>query len=191
MAINCSTTVRTAVATSVSTATSQMTAIPGVGSPAAVFSTSDPSRSSSGGAPRPGAASPRGAAVDSGHGDHGCARQGGSAAPASTRSRNLPDLSLLGHAAGVSGHAPCPKPRPSVGSSQRCREGWQDTRYSPAAAVTQHLDRYVAEYLPTEADTIKSDTSLFWSTFRRSSVVLLGLGALGLGFGSRRLRRRS
>jgi hypothetical protein len=59
------------------------------------------------------------------------------------------------------------------------------------AAVTQHLDRYVAEYLPTEADTIKSDTSLFWSTFRRSSVVLLGLGALGLGFGSRRLRRRS
>ena len=28
-------------------------------------------------------------------------------------------------------------------------------------AVMQHLDRYVTEYLPTEIDNIKPDTSLF------------------------------
>ena len=41
------------------------------------------------------------------------------------------------------------------------------------AAVMQHLDRYVTEYLPTEVDDIKPDTPLFWSTFgqRRQGLV--------------------
>jgi integrase/recombinase XerC len=34
------------------------------------------------------------------------------------------------------------------------------------AAVMQHLDRYVTQYLPTEVD-VKPDTPLFWSTFGR------------------------
>jgi site-specific recombinase XerD len=33
------------------------------------------------------------------------------------------------------------------------------------AAVMQHLDLYVTQYLPTEVDAIKPDTPLFWSTF--------------------------
>jgi site-specific recombinase XerD len=33
------------------------------------------------------------------------------------------------------------------------------------AAVMQYLDRYVSQYLPTEVEDIKPDTSLFWSTF--------------------------
>lgn len=41
------------------------------------------------------------------------------------------------------------------------------------AAVMQHLDRYVTQYLPTEVDDIKPDTPLFWSTFgqRRQGLV--------------------
>ncbi len=41
------------------------------------------------------------------------------------------------------------------------------------AAVMQHLDRYVSQYLPTEGEDIKPDTPLFWSTFgqRRQGIV--------------------
>jgi len=41
------------------------------------------------------------------------------------------------------------------------------------AAVMQHLDRYVLQYLPTEVDSIPLDTRLFWSTFsqRRQGTV--------------------
>jgi integrase/recombinase XerC len=41
------------------------------------------------------------------------------------------------------------------------------------AAVVQVLDRYVAQYLPTQVDEIKPDTPLFWSTYgrRRQGVV--------------------
>jgi len=41
------------------------------------------------------------------------------------------------------------------------------------AAVEQHLDRDVTQYLPTELDDIKPDTPLFWSTFgqRRRGLV--------------------
>ena len=41
------------------------------------------------------------------------------------------------------------------------------------AAVMQHLDRYVTQYLPTEVDDVKPDTPLFWSTFgqRRQGLV--------------------
>jgi integrase/recombinase XerC len=41
------------------------------------------------------------------------------------------------------------------------------------AAVMQHLDRYVTQYLPTEVDDIKPDMPLFWSTFgqRRQGLV--------------------
>jgi integrase/recombinase XerC len=43
------------------------------------------------------------------------------------------------------------------------------------AAVMQHLDRYVTQYLPTEVDDIKPDKPLFWSTFgqRRQGTVRL------------------
>lgn len=33
------------------------------------------------------------------------------------------------------------------------------------AAVMQHLDRYVSQYLPTVVEAITSDTPLFWSTY--------------------------
>jgi len=54
-----------------------------------------------------------------------------------------------------------------MGPPQRAREGRQDPRHS------QHLDRYVTQYLPTEVDDIKPDTPLFWSTFgqRRQGLV--------------------
>jgi integrase/recombinase XerC len=41
------------------------------------------------------------------------------------------------------------------------------------APVMQYLDRYVAEYLPTEVDDIKPDTPLFWSRYghRRQGLV--------------------
>ena len=35
------------------------------------------------------------------------------------------------------------------------------------AVVTQHLDRYVGQYLPTEIEEITSDTFLFWSTYEQ------------------------
>ena len=41
------------------------------------------------------------------------------------------------------------------------------------AAVVQLLDRYVAQYLPTQVDEVKPDTPLFWSTYgqRRQGIV--------------------
>lgn len=46
----------------------------------------------------------------------------------------------------------------AVGPPQRPREGRQDSRHPLPAAVVQHLDRYLTQYLPTEVDDIKPDT---------------------------------
>jgi site-specific recombinase XerD len=49
-----------------------------------------------------------------------------------------------------------------------------NTRDIPLPSVVmEYLDRYISEYLPTEAEDIKPDTPLFWSTFgqRRQGLV--------------------
>jgi hypothetical protein len=44
--------------------------------------------------------------------------------------------------------------------------------------VLRNLNRYVAEYLPTQAEDIKLGTPLFWSTFGQRRERLVGLAPI-------------